>query len=198
MLSNERSHSICDRRRIQEPLNWTKKVPFLGSAVQLTRAGDYAVRVMVHLASAPWGSVIPRREIQGEQGVPPAHLGKIIQALGRAKLVLTFRGAGGGVRLAVRPEEVTLRRVIEAVEGPVYLNRCLVAPGACPRDWFCTVHPVWHRIQEVLMRELDAATMAALAVPEGSPRQARLSLAGPKAASRLPAMPMRLDGMEAG
>jgi len=166
--------------------------------MRLTRGGDYAVRIMVHLASAPWGALIPRRQIQEEQDVPPAHLGKIIQALGRAKLVLTFRGAGGGVRLAVRPEEVTLRQVIEAVEGPIYLNRCLVAPGACPRDWFCAVHPVWHRIQEALMRELDGVTMAALAVPEGSARPVRLSVAGAKAGPRHAALPIRLDGKKAG
>jgi len=139
--------------------------------MQLTRAGDYAVRVMIHLASAPWGAVIRRGEIQERQGVPPAHLAKIIQALGRAKLVRTFRGAGGGVSLAVRSEEVNLRQVIEAVEGPIHLNRCLGRPGACPRDVFCTAHPVWQRIQEVLMRELDAVTVASLAAPE--------ALAGP-------------------
>jgi Rrf2 family protein len=121
---------------------------------------------MTDLASAPWGAVIPRRQIQGRQGVPPAHLAKIIQALVRAKLVRTFRGSGGGVALAVRAEEINLRHVIEAVEGPIYLNRCLVEPGACPRDHFCTAHPVWQRIQQVLMLELEAVTMAALAAPE--------------------------------
>jgi Rrf2 family protein len=135
--------------------------------MQLTRAGDYAVRVMIHLASAPWGAVVRRGQIQEREGVPPAHLAKIIQALGRAKLVRTFRGSGGGVSLAVRPEEVNLRQVIEAVEGPIHLNRCLVRPGACPRDVFCTAHPVWQRIQEALMRELDAVTVASLTVPGG-------------------------------
>ena len=135
--------------------------------MQLTRAGDYAVRIMAHLASVPWGSVIPRRQIQQREAVPAAHLAKLIQALGRAQLVRTYRGAGGGVSLAVRPERVTLRQVIEAVEGPIYLNRCVVRPGACPRDLFCTGHPVWHRIQAVLLRELDAVTLAAL-VPNRS------------------------------
>jgi len=131
--------------------------------MQLTRGGDYAVRIMAHLASARWGAIIPRRRIQEREGVPAAHLAKLIQALGRAQLVRTYRGAGGGVCLAVRPEQVTLRQVIEAVEGPIYLNRCLVEPGACPRDTFCTVHPVWQRIQAVLMRELEGVTLDGLA-----------------------------------
>ena len=154
-------YKLADKQGPRGPLP-----PFV--EMQLTRGGDYAVRVMAHLASVPWGTIVPRRQIQAGEGVPSAHLAKIIQALGRARLLLTFRGAGGGVRLALRPEEITLRQVIEAVEGPVRLNRCLVRPGACPRDTFCTAHPVWHRIQAVLMRELDGVTLAALA-PGGGP-----------------------------
>jgi Rrf2 family protein len=147
--------------------------------MRITRGGDYAVRIMTHLASAPWGAVIPRRHIRLWEDVPQALLAKLIQTLGRANLVTTSRGSGGGVRLAVRPEAITLRQVIEAVEGPIHLNRCLVSPGACPRDAFCTAHPVWRRIQEVLMRELDSVTLASLATGSsraregnGSPAQA--------------------------
>ncbi len=160
------------RRGVESWGKRSNKVLFISKLMQLTRAGDYAVRVMIHLASAPCGMVVPRRDIQARQDVPPAHLAKIIQALGRARLVQTFRGAGGGVALALRPEAITLRHVIEAVEGPIYLNRCLVRPGACPRDVFCTAHPVWGRIQEILIRELEAVTIAALA-KNGSPAVGR-------------------------
>lgn len=156
--------------------------------MRLSREGDYAVRIMAHLVSVPAGALVPRRFIQTAQSVPSAFLAKIVQALARARLVVTSRGAGGGVRLARRPEEVTLRQVIEAVEGPLFLNRCLVHPGACPRDRFCTVHPVWHRLQDVLLRELEAVTMAALAAP----------LPGPTAVRRLPEISIRLDEKKAG
>ena len=148
--------------------------------MRLTRAGDYAVRVMMHLATAPPGAVVLRRCIQARQEVPPAHLAKIIQALGRARLLRTYRGAGGGVALAVTPDRVTVRQVIEAVEGPIILNRCLARPGACPRDSFCHAHPMWHRIQAVLVRELEAVTIAALTAGKwsGSGAAAREEKAG--------------------
>jgi Rrf2 family protein len=101
--------------------------------------------------------------IQRRQQVPAAHLAKIVQLLRRAGLVKTSRGARGGVTLALPPEKITMRRVIEAVEGPLALNLCLVAPGTCSRDTFCPVHPVWRRIQAILMKELDAVTAASLA-----------------------------------
>lgn len=137
--------------------------------MRLTRQGDYAVRVVVDLAGRPAGAVVPRARIQERQHVPAAYLAKIVQALAHAGLVRTLPGAGGGVSLAAPPAHITLRQVIEAVEGPIHLNRCVSQPGACPRDTFCTVHPVWIRLQALLTRELEAVTIASLAGPLPAP-----------------------------
>jgi Rrf2 family protein len=130
--------------------------------MRLTRQGDYAVRVMVDLAVYGDDAPVPRARIHERQDVPPAYLAKIIQMLVRAGLVRTQAGARGGVSLALPADQVTLRQVIEAAEGPIHLNRCVVEPGACPRDRFCTVHPVWARLQGIITRELDAVTLASL------------------------------------
>jgi Rrf2 family protein len=135
------------------------------AAVRLTRQGDYAVRVMVDLAVHLEDAPIPRAHIQGRQDVPAAYLAKIVQALARAGLVRTQPGARGGVSLSVDPSQVTLLQVVEAVEGPIELNRCVTSPGGCARDWFCPVHPVWLRVQALLRRELGTVTIAALAAP---------------------------------
>ncbi|MEK6529950.1 MAG: Rrf2 family transcriptional regulator, partial [candidate division NC10 bacterium] len=95
-------------------------------------------------------------------GVPRAYLSKIIQALARVGLVRTQRGTRGGIALLEEPQAITLRQVIEAVEGPIYLNRCLVRPGLCPRDRFCPVHPVWARIQAIVTQELDSVRVGDL------------------------------------
>ncbi len=133
--------------------------------MRLTRHADYAIRVMVDLASHPPGAVFPRSRISERQDVPPAYLAKIVQSLARAGLVRTRAGARGGISLGLPPGAVTLRRVIEAVEGPIELNRCVLEPGECPRDRFCPVHPVWLRVQWLVTRELDAVTIAELAGP---------------------------------
>ena len=132
--------------------------------MRLTRQGDYAVRVMLDLAAHAQDAPIPRAQIQTRQDVPEAFLAKTVQALARAGLVRTRPGAHGGVTLNAPPEAVTLLQVIEAVEGPIRLNRCVEAPSACPRDRFCPVHPVWMRLQALLIRELSV-TIAALAQP---------------------------------
>ena len=133
--------------------------------MRLTRQGDYAVRVVVDLASRPSGAVVPRSSIQERQDVPAAYLAKIVQALARAGLVRTHPGARGGVALGRPPDHITRKDVIEAVEGPIHLNRCVVRPDACARDRFCSVPPVWLRLQALVTRELEAVTIAALARP---------------------------------
>jgi Rrf2 family protein len=131
--------------------------------MQLTRESDYAVRVIVDLAGRPPGDVVRTEDLSQSTGVPRAYLAKIIQILSRVGFVRTRQGPTGGVSLLKDPANLTLRQMVEAVEGPIYLNRCLIRPGECPRDSFCTVHPVWARIQEVLIREIDAVTARDLA-----------------------------------
>ena len=131
--------------------------------MQLTLKGDYAVRVMVDLAGQPRDASVRTEDLGRRTGVPQAYLSKIIQALAHAGLVRTRRGARGGIALLAEPRAITLRQVIEAVEGPIYLNRCLIRPGACPRDSFCPVHPVWARIQEIVVRELESVRIKDLA-----------------------------------
>jgi len=139
--------------------------------MQLTLRGDYAVRVAVELASQPHDAIVKTGDLGRRTGVPPAYLTKIVQALAHAGVVRTRRGARGGVSLLRPASAVTLREIIEAVEGPIYLNRCLVQPGLCPRDRFCTVHPVWSRIQALLTGELDSVRLAELTPGIGPTRR---------------------------
>ena len=79
----------------------------------------------------------------------------------------------GGIQLARDPEAITLRQVIEAVEGPIYLNRCLSHPGECSLERACPAHPVWGHIQDVLTRELEAVTVSQMITVR--PRLARVA-----------------------
>jgi Rrf2 family iron-sulfur cluster assembly transcriptional regulator len=131
--------------------------------MHLTREGDYAIRVLVDLAGRPRGDIVRTEDLTVSTGVPRAYLAKIVQALARAHLVFTRQGPGGGVSLGEDPAGITLRQMVEAIEGPLHLNRCTVRAGECPRDAFCAVHPVWARIQAVLIRELEGVRLKDLA-----------------------------------
>ncbi|MFQ5735689.1 MAG: RrF2 family transcriptional regulator, partial [Thermodesulfobacteriota bacterium] len=89
-------------------------------------------------------------------------LSKIMQHLTKAGLAKSRMGAKGGFFLARPADTITLRQTIEAVEGPIFLNVCLIGKGECHRDESCPVHLVWKEAQKKLFEILDAKTMADL------------------------------------
>ncbi len=131
--------------------------------MQLTRQADYAIRALLHLSGQESGNVVQTREIAASQDIPEKYLPTIMRTLARAGLVRTLRGNQGGVLLARKPDKINLREVIEAIEEPIMLNRCLRDHGECSRDDLCPVHPVWGRIQESLIERLESTTFADLA-----------------------------------
>ncbi|MHB9111924.1 MAG: RrF2 family transcriptional regulator [Thermoleophilia bacterium] len=131
--------------------------------MQLTRQADYAIRALLHLSAAEPGNVVQTREIASSEGIPEKYLPTIMRTLARAGLVRTLRGNQGGVMLARGPEDINLLEVIEAIEEPIMLNRCLREEGECDRESFCPVHPVWDRIQQTLIDRLESTSFADLA-----------------------------------
>ena len=117
---------------------------------KLSRKGEYAIRTILHLAQNP-GRVCATAEIAKAQGIPLAFLKKIIQVLRVSGIVDSAKGLKGGIVLKLAPEKLTISDVIEKVEGPLFLNECLVGKGACSRDEICPVHEMWRECQERVM-----------------------------------------------
>ncbi|RPI58583.1 MAG: Rrf2 family transcriptional regulator [Chloroflexi bacterium] len=131
--------------------------------MEISRRTDYGVRLILDLAGLPDGERASTQEIAERQNIPAPFLAKIISQLSLSGLVNTHRGAGGGVRLARPAAEINLLQVIEALDGPVRLNRCVIDAGLCPRDQTCPVHRVWARAQEHLVTALNDTTFDVLA-----------------------------------
>jgi Rrf2 family protein len=126
--------------------------------MEISRRTDYGVRVILDLATLPANERTSTQDIADRQNIPSPFLAKIISQLSLAGLVTTYRGAGGGVVLALPPSEISLLQVIEALEGPIHLNRCLIQPEACPRKGRCSVHNIWVKAQEALTSLLIGTT----------------------------------------
>jgi Rrf2 family protein len=126
--------------------------------MEISRRTDYGVRVILDLATLSDEARASTQEIADRQNIPAPFLAKIISQLSLSGLVTTFRGAGGGVSLARPPAQINLLQVIEALDGPVRLNRCVIEPSACPRDEFCPVHHIWARAQVDLTELLSSTT----------------------------------------
>jgi Rrf2 family protein len=133
------------------------------SSMQLTRAADYGVRVMVHLANAPHDERLLLPALAEATHAPESFLSKVLQALTRAGLITSRRGQAGGFAISPHGMRANMREVIEAVDGPIRLNVCLAPGRSCERKHWCPAHPVWARAQRAMLEVLESATVAELA-----------------------------------
>jgi Rrf2 family protein len=143
-----------------------------GSPMQLTRAADYAVRVMTHLATLPAKERALLPALARATGAPGSFLSKVLQALCRAGFIASRRGKSGGFVILLPGRQASVRAVIEAIDGPIRLNLCLTSGASCKRKSTCPAHPIWAQAQEAILGVLDAATVAELAeqTVAGQPR----------------------------
>jgi Rrf2 family protein len=131
--------------------------------MQLSKRGDYGLRVILELALAPRGEFISAATVAERQSIPLAFLGKIANQLAIAGLVRTQRGATGGMMLGRAPADISILDVVQALDGPIILNDCLRARGECTRDAICPVYSAWDQAQAALMHALRSATFDVLA-----------------------------------
>jgi Rrf2 family protein len=136
----------------------------LNSSMQLTRAADYAVRVMIHLASLRVKTRVSLPELARSADAPDSFLSKVLQTLTRAGLISSRRGQGGGFEISERGRGASMREVIEAIDGRICLNTCLTDGKTCRRKSWCPAHPVWARAQQAMLDVLTAVTVSDLAL----------------------------------
>jgi Rrf2 family protein len=145
---------------LQLALYKTLKVLFVlfGAVMKLTRAGEYAVRCVLFVSGHKFGCVVSRREIASAMQIPQTFLSKIAQQLSRNGFIETVQGPKGGYRLLKIPEEITLLDVVEALDGEIFLNDCVVRPESCFRNSQCSVYLVWEKARDQLRATLREAT----------------------------------------
>ena len=129
--------------------------------IELTRRGDYAVRLAIALARDP-GRQLTGAALASATSVPAAFLPQVIGDLVRAGIVANRRGRRGGYRLARQSDEISLLAVVEAVEGDGRRTTCVLRGGPCRRDGPCDVHETFFRAQEALYGVLASVSLDAV------------------------------------
>jgi len=128
----------------------------------ISRGAEYAIRAMLDVAATEGGEVARTRQVAEHQGIPKVFLPKIVQRLVQAGLLRAHRGPAGGIALSRPPGEINMRQIIEAMDGPIALNTCLLLPGECPRESICPVHEIWVKTQDDLLSGLESITLSKL------------------------------------
>jgi Rrf2 family protein len=141
----------------------------------LTRKTEYGLIAICHLAQVGQKKVVSARDIAEHQAVPLPLLMNVLKRLNRVGYVSSVRGAHGGYTLAADPERLTLADVIDAVEGPVHLVRCVNTSGKgrkCDRTSRCVIRSSVAKVHDGLRKFLGAVTIADLALRDPPPDNA--------------------------
>jgi Rrf2 family protein len=124
---------------------------------------EYAIRALAYLARMRPNRPARAQQIARAENLPAPVLGKVLQELARRGLLESRRGPGGGFRLARRPELITLRDVVAAIDGLDGFLQCAVGLERCADDSPCPLHDTWKALRAQMMEYLESITVAQMA-----------------------------------
>ncbi len=128
--------------------------------MRLTQEEDYAFRIIFYLCQKGYDEKIDAKTISNDEKIPLRFLLKIFRKLMAADIVKSFRGTLGGYSLNRLPKDITMKDVIEAIQGEIFINRCLSDPKLCnlSRANCCGVQDALVKVQETLIKEISTIT----------------------------------------
>jgi Rrf2 family protein len=130
--------------------------------MELTKAGDYGVFGVIYLAKQPQGKIVSLSEVSKAENIPEKFLAKIFQSLTRSGLIRSHRGAGGGFSLARPANKITVKELLESIQGPIYFTKCLSNLYDCDRKEICKLRKIWKKAQDYAIKILTQKTLADL------------------------------------
>ncbi|MBW2148678.1 MAG: RrF2 family transcriptional regulator [Deltaproteobacteria bacterium] len=130
--------------------------------LRLTTKSRFGLRAIFDIAYHSIGKPIQIQDISRRQGIPPRYLEQIFRNLTKVRIVGSKRGPQGGYFLLKNCDEITIKDIINAGEGPIEIVPCTSSRGICHRDPNCTARFVWCETRDILSEFLESMTIADL------------------------------------
>jgi Rrf2 family protein len=127
--------------------------------MKLSTKGRYGARMMLDLALHSGNGPVLLKDIAERQEISEKYLGHLVAPLKAAGLINSTRGAHGGYMLAKSPAEITMREVIQALEGTLSLAECVHAPRVCRRVKSCVTRDILGEMSEKMVEVLESSTL---------------------------------------
>lgn len=128
--------------------------------VKISTKGRYGTRAMVYIGENYGKGPVSLRKLAESEGISVKYMEQIIPLLRKSGLIRSARGARGGYVLAREPREISLRDIVQALEGPWSLVDCLDDDTLCDRTKECVTYEIWHDIRAAIYKILDSTTLA--------------------------------------
>jgi Rrf2 family protein len=115
---------------------------------RVSRRLDYGLQLMTSLASDPENHSQPTAGLASKLDMPLPFLHQIAHVLMQSGLIKATPGQKGGLRLSQLPQDISILRIIEALEGPITLSPCQDCEENCPRRPNCATLIIWNDLQD--------------------------------------------------
>jgi FeS assembly SUF system regulator len=130
--------------------------------IRMSKLADYSFIILIHMGNrdqATWAA----SDLSTETTLPLPTVAKLMKVLAKAGIVIAQRGAAGGYRMAASACEITIARIIEAVDGPIALTDC-VDDGEhdCAVQSLCPMHGGWNKINKAMKQALEGVYLSDL------------------------------------
>lgn len=129
----------------------------------ITKKAEYAVIILTELASYPAGTTITSKQIARNRSIPGNLVVQLLALLREAGWTSGMRGPAGGIKLVGDPAAINLRQVIETVDGPIGITRCLFSDSPCHDKADCKLRGIWSRAQQNMISVLEEVSIKDLA-----------------------------------
>lgn len=127
--------------------------------MKISTRARYGTRLMVYLGLHHGKGQILLREIATNENISEKYLSQIIIPLKAAGLVKSFRGAQGGYILAKPLNQITLKEIVESLEGSFDLVECTKNLANCTRIQKCITRELWMELGETISHTLQNITL---------------------------------------
>lgn len=130
--------------------------------IRLSKLSDYAVVVLSQLAKGD-RRLVTAAELADATGVPEPTVAKVLKLLVRGNIIVSVRGAAGGYMMERSPQDISIRELIVALEGPIAVTACLEGGDSdCQLTGVCSMKGRWHKVNSAILSTLEAMPLSDL------------------------------------
>jgi FeS assembly SUF system regulator len=128
--------------------------------IRLNKLTDYAIVILSQMASQP-DLMANSTQLSESTGVPNATVAKVLKQLSAAKLITSHRGVTGGYRMTLTTQAISMRAIIEAIDGPISITDCVTSndEACCSAMGKCPVRGKWDKVNAAIIGALDGVTL---------------------------------------
>jgi Rrf2 family protein len=130
--------------------------------MKLSTKTRYGTRAIIDIAQNSENGSTMLKDIAARQSLSPKYLDHILSSMRRAGLIRNIRGKGGGYILSKTPASITVKDILEAVDGSFEPVECLSNTDLCDKVPSCGTRDVWLRMKEAVDGVLEEATLQSL------------------------------------